>query len=182
MGRETLRSRKTRRRGQHPRTPRLSAHPRQHRPVRRGKQHDHRLENHRPHHNSQRQSQRSKPTISHPGEPVRHRIGKRRRTLQKERHLLPAQEQRQPGRWALSRAQLIANLLDLIEQEDGTEMRDAWIHALPTSPTHCFQCGSWPDDQLGQLSELNENQYPALPDKWRQAIGLLESTYRKTER
>lgn len=87
-----------------------------------------------------------------------------------------------PGRWALSRAQLIANLLDLIEQEDGTEMRDAWIHALPTSPTHCFQCGTWPDDQLGQLSELNENQYPALPDKWRQAIGLLESTYRKTER
>lgn len=88
----------------------------------------------------------------------------------------------QPGRWALSRAQLIVNLLDLIEQEDGTEIRDAWIHALPTSPTHCFQCGSWPDDQLGQLSELNEDQYPALSDKWRQAIGLLESTYRKTER
>lgn len=87
-----------------------------------------------------------------------------------------------PGKWALSRAQLIVNLLDLIEQEDGTEMRDAWVHALPTSPTHCFQCGSWPDDQLGQLSELNEDQYPALPDKWRQAIGLLESTYRKTER
>ena len=87
-----------------------------------------------------------------------------------------------PGKWALSRAQLIANLLDLIEQEDGVETRDAWIHALPTSPTHCFQCGSWPDDQLGKLSELNEDQYPALPDKWRQAIGLLESTYRKTER
>lgn len=87
-----------------------------------------------------------------------------------------------PGKWALSRAQLIVNLLDLIEQEDGTEMRDAWIHALPASPTHCFQCGTWPDDQLGQLSELNEDQYPALPDKWRQAIGLLESTYTKTER
>lgn len=82
-----------------------------------------------------------------------------------------------PGKWALSRAQLIVNLLDLIEQDSGVETRDAWIHALPTSPTHCFQCGSWPDDQLGNLSELNEDQYPALPDKWRQAIGLLESTY-----
>ena len=87
-----------------------------------------------------------------------------------------------PGKWALSRAQLIANLLDLIEQEDGPNVRDAWIHALPTSPTHCFQCGSWPDDQLGDLAQLNQDQYPALPDKWRQSIGLLESTYRKTER
>lgn len=84
-----------------------------------------------------------------------------------------------PGKWALSRAQLIVNLLDLIEQEDGTGMRDSWIHALPTSPTHCFQCGSWPDDQFGDLAELNQDQYPALPDKWRQAIGLLESTYNK---
>lgn len=87
-----------------------------------------------------------------------------------------------PGKWALSRAQLIVNLLDLIEQEDGVETRDAWIHALPTSPTHCFQCGTWPDDQLGNLSELNEDQYPALPDKWGQLVGLLESTYRETER
>lgn len=82
-----------------------------------------------------------------------------------------------PGRWALSRAQLIVNLLDLIEQEDGVEMRDAWIHALPTSPTHCFQCGTWPDDQLGDLAEINQSQYPALPDKWGQLVGLLESTY-----
>lgn len=82
-----------------------------------------------------------------------------------------------PGKWALSRAQLIVNLLDLIEQEDGVEMRDAWIHALPTSPTHCFQCGSWPDDQLGDLAEINQSQYPALPDKWGQLVGLLESTY-----
>ena len=87
-----------------------------------------------------------------------------------------------PGKWALSRAQLIVNLLDLIEQDDGVEMRDAWIHALPTSPTHCFQCGSWPDDQLGDLAEINQSQYPALPDKWGQLVGLLESTYRKTER
>ena len=87
-----------------------------------------------------------------------------------------------PGRWALSRAQLIVNLLDLIEQEDGVETRDAWIHALPTSPTHCFQCGSWPDDQFGDLAEINQSQYPALPDKWGQLNRLLESTYRKTER
>lgn len=87
-----------------------------------------------------------------------------------------------PGKWALSRAQLIVNLLDLIEQDAGVEMRDAWIHALPTSPTHCFQCGSWPDDQLGDLAGINQSQYPALPDKWGQLVGLLESTYRKTER
>lgn len=87
-----------------------------------------------------------------------------------------------PGKWALSRAQLIVNLLDLIEEEDGTSMRDAWIHALPTSPTHCFQCGTWPDDQLGDLAQLNQSQYPVLPDKWGQLIGLLESTYNKTER
>ena len=192
MGRETLRSRKTRRRGQHPRTPRLSAHPRQHRPVRRGKQHDHRLENHRPHHNSQRPSQQYRIQASlygigleNDGEPCkRNAIYFLPRNSVSLADALPIEFDfdPKPGRWALSRAQLIANLLDLIEQEDGTEMRDAWIHALPTSPTHCFQCGSWPDDQLGQLSELNENQYPALPDKWRQAIGLLESTYRKTER
>lgn len=88
-----------------------------------------------------------------------------------------------PGKWALSRAQLIVNLLDLIEQEDGVETRDAWIHALPTSPTHCFQCGTWPDDQLGDLAEINQSQYPALPDKWGQFVGLLESTYNnKAER
>lgn len=62
--------------------------------------------NHRPHHNPQRQSQRSKPAISHTGEPVRHRIGKRRRTLQKERDLLPAQEQRQSGRRIAGRIRL----------------------------------------------------------------------------
>lgn len=85
-----------------------------------------------------------------------------------------------PGKWALGRAQLMANLLDLIEESDGTDMRDAWIHALPTSPTHCFQCGTWPDDQLGDLAQLNQDQYPALPDKWRQATSLLESTYNNT--
>ena len=75
-----------------------------------------------------------------------------------------------PGKWALG----------LIEESDGTDMRDAWIHALPTSPTHCFQCGTWPDDQLGDLAQLNQDQYPALPDKWRQATSLLESTYNNT--
>lgn len=84
-----------------------------------------------------------------------------------------------PGKWALSRAQLLANLIDLIEEEYGPDARDAWIHALPTSPTHCFQCGTWPDDQLGDLSQLNQSQYPAIPDKWEQLIGLLESTYNK---
>lgn len=82
-----------------------------------------------------------------------------------------------PGRWAMSRAQLLINLMDCIELADGLEVRDAWIHSLPTSPTHCFQCGSWPDDQLGELSELNASMYPDVPAKWETLKQLLQPTY-----
>lgn len=84
-----------------------------------------------------------------------------------------------PGRWAIARAQLLVNLMDCIEQADGPEIRDAWIHRLPTSPTHCFRCGSWPDDQLGDLTELNDTQYPDVPDKWETLTRLLEATYQQ---
>lgn len=82
-----------------------------------------------------------------------------------------------PGRWAMSRAQLLINLMDCIELADGPEVRDAWIHSLPTSPSHCFQCGSWPDDQLGELSELNASMYPDVPAKWETLKQLLQPTY-----
>lgn len=82
-----------------------------------------------------------------------------------------------PGQWAMGRAQLLINLMDCIELADGLDVRDAWIHSLPTSPTHCFQCGSWPDDQLGELAALNDNQYPDVPAKWETLKQLLEPTY-----
>ena len=75
------------------------------------------------------------------------------------------------------RAQLLINLMDCIELADGPEVRDAWIHSLPTSPSHCFQCGSWPDDQLGELSELNASMYPDVPAKWETLKQLLQPTY-----
>lgn len=83
-----------------------------------------------------------------------------------------------PGRWAMGRAQLLINLMDSIELEAGPDVRDAWIHTLPKSPTHCFQCGTWPDDNLGtELAELQSDAYPPVPDKWRRLLPLLEPTY-----
>lgn len=82
-----------------------------------------------------------------------------------------------PGRWAMSRAQLLINLMDCIELADGPEVRDAWIHSLSTSPSHCFQCGSWPDDQFGELSELNASLYPDVPAKWEALKQLLQPTH-----
>lgn len=79
-----------------------------------------------------------------------------------------------PGRWALARAQLLVNLMDIIEQADGPETRDAWISLLPPSPTHDFSDGTWPDDDpLG----LNEDNTTVVADKWKQLIPLLEATY-----
>ena len=83
----------------------------------------------------------------------------------------------QPGRWALARAQLLVNLMDVIEQADGPEVRDAWISLLPESPTHDFSDHTWPDD--GALSELNDAS-AAVPDKWRALLPLLEPTYHPT--
>ncbi|WEV68737.1 hypothetical protein OZX73_05445 [Bifidobacterium sp. ESL0775] len=81
-----------------------------------------------------------------------------------------------PGQWALARAQLLVNLMDVIEQTDGPEMRDAWISLLPESPTHDFNDGTWPDnDQLGL--GIDEKPRPEVPEKWRQLIPLLEPTY-----
>jgi hypothetical protein len=82
-----------------------------------------------------------------------------------------------PGRWALARTQLLVNLMDVIEQTDGPEVRDAWISLLPESPTHDFSDHTWPDD--GTLSELNDPK-PTVPDRWRQLLPLLEPTYQPT--
>lgn len=84
----------------------------------------------------------------------------------------------QPGRWALSRAQLLVNLMDLIEQENGIEVRDAWIHTLPTSPSrHCFDCGTWDDDLLGDYAAINPEPRPAVPGKWTDLIPVIEPEY-----
>ncbi|MEE8666947.1 MAG: hypothetical protein SOI13_01060 [Bifidobacterium mongoliense] len=80
-----------------------------------------------------------------------------------------------PGRWALARAQLLVNFMDVIEQADGPEVRDAWISLLPKATDHCFDCGSWPDD--GTLNEFNDSNKAVVPDKWKQLIPLLDPQY-----
>lgn len=81
----------------------------------------------------------------------------------------------QPGKWALARAQLLVNFMDVIEQADGAEVRDAWISQLPKATDHCFDCGSWPDD--GTLNEFNDSNKAVVPDKWKQLIPLLDPQY-----
>ena len=49
---------------------------------------------------------------------------------------------------------MLVTFMDLIEQQDGPDVRDAWIHLLPVSATHCFDCGSWPDDAANGIPEL----------------------------
>lgn len=81
-----------------------------------------------------------------------------------------------PGRWALGRAQLLVNLLDVIEQADGPEVRDSWIRGLPRSGGHCYDCQSWPDS--GLLSEFDTEPGPAVPDRWLKLVPLIEPAYR----
>lgn len=83
----------------------------------------------------------------------------------------------QPGQWALNRANMLAMFLDLIENADGPDMRDAWIHSLPKSASHCFQCSTWPDDRLDDLSTLNQD-YPTPPGRWQALTSLLEPEYK----
>ena len=84
-----------------------------------------------------------------------------------------------PGQWALARAQLLVNLMDVIEQADGAEVRDAWISQLPKATDHCFDCGSWPDDN--PLNDITTNGTPPqVPDRWRQLIPLIQPTYQPT--
>lgn len=82
-----------------------------------------------------------------------------------------------PGRWALARAQLLVNIMDLIEESDGTRVRDAWIHQLPESPTHDFNDGAWPDDNP---LDLATGEQPSVPGKWTRFIPLIEPTYKQT--
>lgn len=84
-----------------------------------------------------------------------------------------------PGLWALARAQMLVTFMDLIEQQDGADARDAWIHMLPASATHCFDCGSWPDDTANGIPELAEPSTPEVPERWKRLIPLLEPTMRE---
>ena len=83
-----------------------------------------------------------------------------------------------PGLWALARAQLLVTFMDLIEQQNGTGTRDAWIHTLPTSDTHCFDCGSWPDDTANGIPEFAPPA-PKVPERWQRLTPLLEPTMRE---
>lgn len=82
-----------------------------------------------------------------------------------------------PGQWALARANTLATFLDLIEASDGPDTRDQWISLLPADPRHCFQCGTWPDDQLGDLQAINRNGEHPTPDKWERLTSLIQSEY-----
>lgn len=84
-----------------------------------------------------------------------------------------------PGMWALSRANLLANLLDVIELADGPKMRDSWIRQLPHSTGHCFDCNTWPDSTT--LPEFDEQAWPEVPDQWLQLMDLLEPEYQFTK-
>lgn len=84
-----------------------------------------------------------------------------------------------PGLWALARAQMLATLMDLIEREDGADVRDAWVRLLPASATHCFDCGTWPDDAVSGIPELSAPVVPDVPDRWRRLVPLLEPTMRR---
>lgn len=83
-----------------------------------------------------------------------------------------------PGVWALARAQLLVNLMDVIEQADGPEMRDAWIRLLPSTPDDCFQCraNAWPDQT--PLEEFDGmDGLPDVPERWRTLLPLIETEY-----
>lgn len=83
-----------------------------------------------------------------------------------------------PGQWALSRAQLLVNLMDIIEQAEGIEVRDSWIRQLPTTgPDKCFSCKGhvWPD--MSALPEFDAKPWPDVPAKWVRLIPLVEPEY-----
>lgn len=84
-----------------------------------------------------------------------------------------------PGRWALARAQLLANIMDVIEQADGPDMRDAWIRRLPADPDECFQCRAcaWPDQTRLPEFDTDTSRLPPVKDKWLQLIPLIETHY-----
>jgi hypothetical protein len=87
----------------------------------------------------------------------------------------------EPGYWALRRANLLATLLDLIETEAGTSMRDEWIRRLPRTSTHCFDCSRfWDAAEASALtSDFVQPAFP-MPERYRMFNELLEATYTPT--
>lgn len=84
-----------------------------------------------------------------------------------------------PGWWALDRAQILLDLLDLIGRTDGARMRDAWIRQLPRSQGHCFDCGTWKDER-GDADPfgLDQTDTPIdLPQRWTRLGQLVEPRY-----
>ena len=128
-------------------------------------------EDSRQHDRHQGQGPRPLATVPGTGLTLRHGPAERGRTGGAQLHLLPAPQQDQsrrrialgdevrPGarKWALSRAQLLVNLMDCVEQAEGPDVRDSWIKQLPAAgPDKCFSCKGrvWPD--MSALPELDE--------------------------
>lgn len=87
-----------------------------------------------------------------------------------------------PGRWALARAQLLVNLMDCIEQAEGIDVRDSWIHSLPAAgPDGCFQCRSavWPDQ--GMPEGFDDKEWTPIPDKWARLASVIEPEYQENQ-
>ncbi|MEE1295683.1 MAG: hypothetical protein UHD09_02265 [Bifidobacterium sp.] len=85
-----------------------------------------------------------------------------------------------PGRWALNRAQVLLDMLDLIGRTDGPQVRDEWIRHLPRSFGRCFDCGTWVDDPVGNDPfGLDPHDTPSieLPQRWTRLDHLVEPRY-----
>ncbi|KFI51719.1 hypothetical protein [Bifidobacterium biavatii] len=82
-----------------------------------------------------------------------------------------------PGQWALARASTLCVLLDLIETQDGTEARDAWITSLPKNAEDCFDC----HDDTYQTKDLDGDMWlanhPGRLDRYKPFIDLIPSAY-----
>lgn len=85
-----------------------------------------------------------------------------------------------PGMWALTRAQLLVTFMDLIEQSDGADVRDAWIRTLPKSTGHCFDCGTWANDRDPVIPEPAKPR-TEVPERWTRLTPLLEARYPQSE-
>ncbi|KFI65735.1 phage protein [Bifidobacterium cuniculi] len=83
-----------------------------------------------------------------------------------------------PGWWALDRAQMLLDLLDLIGRSYGAQVRDAWIRQLPRSTGHCFDCATWDDDPDQDPFGLNQADTTIdLPQRWTRLDQLVEPRY-----
>lgn len=88
----------------------------------------------------------------------------------------------EPGKWALSRAQLLVNLMGL-RGAGGRPRRARQLDQTvgrrpgPTNASHARPV--WPD--MSALPEFDAKPWPDVPDKWLRLIPLIESEYQFTK-